>query len=63
MRCEPSGLPKGVIIEYVFSTKPTPKSELDAALTALLDAKVAFIFTAGTPTGVAAHRVSRCASR
>ena len=45
-------------IRYVYSGKPTPKNELDAVLQSMVDAGVDLIFTAGTPTGVAAHRVT-----
>lgn len=43
---------------YHFAGEPVQGDTLDATLQSMVDAKVDLIFTAGTPTGVAAHRVT-----
>lgn len=53
------GYREGNDVRYLYSGKPTPRSELDTAIKQLVDAPADLIFTAGTPTGVAAHRVTR----
>lgn len=52
------GYAEGERVHFVFSGRPTPDAELDQALADLLAEGVDLIFTAGTPTGVAAHRVT-----
>ncbi len=56
------GYEEGKRVRYEYSGKPTPEAELDAALQSFLNVPVDLIFTAGTPTGVAAHRVTKDAS-
>jgi len=46
-------------IAFVYAGKPTPNSELEQSVRAMIDADVRLIFTAGTPTGVAAFRATR----
>ena len=43
---------------YIFEGTPTRGEELDAVLNAMVEEEVDLIFTAGTPTGVAAHRIT-----
>ena len=59
-RSELTGLieARGSAVEFRFSGKPTAKNELNAQLQAFVDEPVDLIFTAGTPTGVAAYRVT-----
>lgn len=45
-------------VTYMFEGFPVRGSNLDAVLNKLIKAKVDLIFTAGTPTGVAAHRIT-----
>jgi putative ABC transport system substrate-binding protein len=52
------GYIEGENVTYVFEGVPTSADRLDAVLQGLVDAEVDLIFTAGTPTGVAAHRVT-----
>ncbi len=52
------GYVEGENVTYVFAGHPTQGDELDAVLESLVAAKVDLIFTAGTPTGVAAHRIT-----
>jgi len=51
------GYIEGENISYVFSETPLKGDDLDAALEDMVAANVDLIFTAGTPTGVAAHRI------
>lgn len=53
------GYQEGRHIVYLFSNAPTPRAELDSLMRSLVETPVDLIFTAGTPTGVAAHRVTR----
>ena len=48
----------GENVNYVFEAAPVRGSDLDAVLNKMVKAKVDLIFTAGTPTGVAAHRIT-----
>ena len=50
---------QGREIEYRYSEQPTPPSGLDDALQSFVNEPVDLIFTAGTPTGVAAYRATR----
>ena len=45
-------------VSYLYSGQPTKQKDLDTAIESMLTAGVDLIFTAGTPTGVAAHRVT-----
>jgi putative ABC transport system substrate-binding protein len=45
-------------VKYMFEGFPVKGSDLDAVLNEMIKAKVDLIFTAGTPTGVAAHRIT-----
>jgi putative tryptophan/tyrosine transport system substrate-binding protein len=45
-------------ITYIFSETPLKGDDLDAALENMVAENVDLIFTAGTPTGVAAHRIT-----
>ena len=45
-------------VKYMFEGFPVRGSNLDAVLNKFIKAKVDLIFTAGTPTGVAAHRIT-----
>lgn len=53
------GYEEGRNLEFVYSNRPTPGKELESVIQNLVDKPVDLIFTAGTPTGVAAHRVTR----
>jgi putative ABC transport system substrate-binding protein len=55
---EDLGYVEGETVTYVFEGAPTSGDELDAALESMIEAEVDLIFTAGTPTGVAAHRIT-----
>ncbi len=48
----------GKNINYVFAEAPVKGRNLENALHAMVEAEVDLIFTAGTPTGVAAHRIT-----
>ena len=48
----------GKNVKYMFEGFPVRGSNLDAVLTKMVKSKVDLIFTAGTPTGVAAHRIT-----
>ena len=52
------GYIEGKRITYLFEPRPIRGDELEAALQRMVDAKVDLIFTAGTPTGVAAHKIT-----
>ncbi len=52
------GYIEGENVNYIFEGSPILGDELDAFLKRLVEAEVDLIFTAGTPTGVAAHRIT-----
>jgi putative ABC transport system substrate-binding protein len=52
------GYRAGNNVNYMFDGAPVRGSDLDAVLNKMVKAKVDLIFTAGTPTGVAAHRIA-----
>ena len=52
------GYEEGRDVEYVFADEPLSGDHLDSALEAMVASDVDLIFTAGTPTGVAAHRIT-----
>ena len=52
------GYVAGENVAYVFEGSPTKGAELDAVLKSMVEAEVDLIFTAGTPTGVAAYRIT-----
>lgn len=52
------GYTEGDNITYVFAGEPLTGDDLDSALGDMVSAGVDLIFTAGTPTGVAAHRIT-----
>jgi len=52
------GYIEGENVTYIFAGHPTKSDELDAVLESMVEAEVDLIFTAGTPTGVAAHRIT-----
>jgi len=52
------GYIEGEDVTYIFEGSPIKGDELDAFLKNLVEAEVDLIFTAGTPTGVAAHRIT-----
>lgn len=53
------GYADGENIEYRYAGKPTRGPALDKTLEQLVEDRVDLIFTAGSPTGVAAHRITR----
>ena len=53
------GYIEGKNVTYIFEGSPIKGDELDAFLKHLVEAEVDLIFTAGTPTGVAAHRITK----
>lgn len=53
------GYVEGEDVTYIFEGSPTSGDNLDAVLDSIVKAEVDLIFTAGTPTGVAAHRVTK----
>ena len=52
------GYEDGRNVEYVFADEPLSGDRLEEALEAMVASDVDLIFTAGTPTGVAAHRIT-----
>jgi putative ABC transport system substrate-binding protein len=52
------GYIEGENITYIFSETPLKGDDLDTALENMVAENVDLIFTAGTPTGVAAHRIT-----
>jgi putative tryptophan/tyrosine transport system substrate-binding protein len=52
------GYVEGENVSYVFAGRPVSGDELDETLTNLVQSDVDLIFTAGTPTGVAAHAIT-----
>ncbi|MDH3447894.1 MAG: ABC transporter substrate-binding protein [Gammaproteobacteria bacterium] len=53
------GYAEGRNIEYRYSGEPTQGQALDDTLRRLVEERVDLIFTAGSPTGVAAHRITQ----
>lgn len=54
------GYVEGENITYIFSGEPTSEADdLASALQAMIEANVDLIFTAGTPTGVAAYKATQ----
>jgi putative ABC transport system substrate-binding protein len=53
------GYIEGENVTYIFKGEPTKGEELDAVLEGMVESEVDLIFTAGTPTGVAAHRITK----
>ena len=51
------GYVEGKNINYLSSDEPRTGADLDRALANFVRAKVDLVFTAGTPTGVAAHQI------
>ena len=56
---EQIGYTEGRDIEYRYDGEPTRGQALDDTLKRLVEDRVDLIFTAGSPTGVAAHRISQ----
>ena len=52
------GYVDGDSVSYLFAGEPVDDQDLDDALAAMVDAEVDLIFTAGTPTGVAAYQAT-----
>jgi putative ABC transport system substrate-binding protein len=52
------GYIEGENVSYVFDGSPVNGDRLDAVLESMVESKVDLIFTAGTPTGIAAQRVT-----
>ena len=52
------GYIEGKNVTYIFTEYPTNGDELDAVLENMVEEEVDLIFTAGTPTGMAAHRIT-----
>lgn len=52
------GYSDGDNVTYMFAEEPVPSEELDRVLDDMVAAGVDLIFTAGTPTGVAAHQAT-----
>lgn len=52
------GYESGRNVEYAFAGEPLSGDLLDEALESMVSSGVDLIFTAGTPTGVAAHRIT-----
>jgi putative ABC transport system substrate-binding protein len=52
------GYVEGENVTYMFESFPASGDELDAVLQSMVEAEVDLVFTAGTPTGVAAHRLT-----
>ncbi len=53
------GYIEGENINYLFEGTPTSADRLEAVLGSMVEAQVDLIFTAGTPTGVAAYSVTQ----
>ncbi len=51
------GYVEGENVTYLFAGEPRRDADLDAELEGFVAAGVDLVFTAGTPTGVAAHRI------
>lgn len=52
------GYVEGENISYIFAESPTGLEQLEPTIKAMVEENVDLIFTAGTPTGIAAHRVT-----
>lgn len=52
------GYIEGQNVTYLFNGNPTNQDSLNSQIQGMVEAEVDLIFTAGTPTGVAAHRVT-----
>jgi putative ABC transport system substrate-binding protein len=52
------GYKEGENVTYLFAGEPVSGEALDSALQEMVEQEVDLIFTAGTPTGVAAHRIT-----
>ena len=52
------GYIEGENVTYMFEESPTKGDKLNTVLESMVEAEVDLIFTAGTPTGVAAHRIT-----
>jgi putative ABC transport system substrate-binding protein len=52
------GYIEGKNVTYIFEGHPTKANELDSVLNNMVASNVDLIFTAGTPTGVAAYRIT-----
>ena len=52
------GYIEGENVTFMFAGHPTKGDELDTVLESMVEAEADLIFTAGTPTGVAAHRIT-----
>jgi putative ABC transport system substrate-binding protein len=53
------GYREGKNVTYLFAGEPVNGEALDTEISRMVEAKVDLIFTAGTPTGVAAHRITQ----
>lgn len=53
------GYVEGETATYLFSGAPTPKANLEDVIRTMVTAGADLIFTAGTPTGVAAHKATQ----
>jgi len=53
------GYVEGRNVSYVFSGNPVNSADLEATFLDMVEREVDLIFTAGTPTGVAAHAATR----
>ena len=56
------GYTEGDTATFLFSGSPTPRTELEGAITQMIADGADLVFTAGTPTGVAAKAASRDSS-
>ena len=52
------GYIEGENATFIFEETPVRGEDLDSVLKSMVEAEVDLIFTAGTPTGVAAHRIT-----
>lgn len=52
------GYRAGENVDYIYNGAPVKQSDLDASINKMLKANVDLIFTAGTPTGIAAHKAT-----
>jgi putative tryptophan/tyrosine transport system substrate-binding protein len=53
------GYIEGENVTYIYTGQPIKGDELNIVLESMVEKEVDLIFTAGTPTGVAAHRITR----
>lgn len=56
------GYEEGLNTTYIYSAEPTPKDDLEMSIRNMVMTGADLIFTAGTPTGVAAHRATQGSS-